>query len=234
MITKRPADQRGRTRLDWLDSAHTFSFGMYRDDAHMHFGPLRVINDDRIASGAGFDTHPHRDMEIITVVNEGALEHRDSTGGGGVLRPGGVQVMSAGSGLTHSEFNHSPTEPLRLHQVWIIPNQRGVEPRYEDRRFDLSDRLNRWQTVASPDGRDGSIAIHQDAVMALATVDPGQTLRWPIDAGRIAWLQVMVGAGELNGEPLDEADGAAIRDEREIAFTATRRSELLLFDMTDV
>jgi redox-sensitive bicupin YhaK (pirin superfamily) len=234
MITRRPADERGKTNIDWLNSWHTFSFGGYRDDAHERFGPLRVINDDRVAPGAGFDTHPHRDMEIITVVNEGALEHRDSTGGGGVLRPGGVQVMSAGSGLTHSEFNHSADEPVHFHQIWIIPNQRGATPRYEDRQFDVDGRLNRWQTVASPDGRDGSIAIHQDAVMALATVEPGQTVRWPFETGRIGWLQVMAGAGELNGTALGESDGAAVREERELIFTANQSSELMLFDMTGV
>jgi len=234
MIIRRPADQRGRTRLNWLDSAHTFSFGMYRDAAHERFGPLRVINDDRIGPGAGFDTHPHRDMEIITVVNDGALEHRDSTGGGGVLRPGGVQVMSAGSGITHSEFNHSTDQPVHLHQIWIIPNQRSVQPRYEDRQFDAADRLNRWQTVASPDGRGESIAIHQDAVMALATVEAGQSVTWPIADGRIAWLQVMAGGGEVNGLTLSEADGAAVRDEAAITFTATRPSELVLFDMVDL
>lgn len=231
MITPRPADERGRTRLGWLDSRHSFSFGGYHDPAHLRFGPLRVINDDRVAPGAGFDTHPHRDMEIITLVNEGALEHRDSTGGGGVLRPGGVQVMSAGSGLTHSEFNPSRAEPVHFHQIWIMPAERGVSPRYEDRAFEPADRLNRWQPVAAGDGRDGAIAIHQDAALAVATVEAGREVSASLAPDRLAWVQVMSGAGRLNGVALGEGDGAAVRDEAELTFAADRRADLLLFDL---
>ncbi|MGH7895237.1 MAG: pirin family protein, partial [Candidatus Binatia bacterium] len=173
-IVVRPAAARGHTRLDWLDSRHTFSFGDYHDPRHMQFGALRVINDDRVTPGQGFATHGHRDMEIITYVLDGALEHRDSLGTGSVIRPGEVQIMSAGTGITHSEFNHSPTEPVHFLQVWVVPAERGGAPRYDQRAFEAAETTGRLRLVVAPDARDGALLIHQDARMLVARLAIGQ------------------------------------------------------------
>src|SRR5262245_32286979 len=173
-LVKRPAAARGQTELGWLDSRHSFSFGDYFDPDNMGFRSLRVINDDQVAPGQGFGMHPHRDMEIVTYVLSGALEHRDSLGTGEVIRPGEVQRMTAGTGIRHSEFNPSPTEPVHLLQIWLLPERRGLEPSYEQKAFPESERRNRWRLVASPDGRDGSVTIRQDAAMSVTTLDPGK------------------------------------------------------------
>jgi len=231
MITIRQAEKRGRTAFDWLDSRHTFSFGGYRDPDAMGFGHLRVINDDRIAPGAGFPMHPHADMEIVTYVLEGALEHQDSTGGGGVIRPGDVQRMSAGSGIQHSEFNHSQTEPGHLLQIWLFPDREGLEPGYEQRSFG-DERRNALRLVASKEARDGSLTIHQDVDILAGLLDPGRTVTHELADGRVAWLQVAKGAATVNGTALDEGDGAAIQAEGRLEIVAGGEgAELLLFDM---
>jgi redox-sensitive bicupin YhaK (pirin superfamily) len=230
MITIRHAEDRGRTRIGWLDGRHTFSFGNYFDPDHVSFGHLRVINDDRVTPGAGFPTHPHADMEIVTYVIEGALEHKDSTGGGGVIRPGDVQRMSAGSGVTHSEFNHSKTEPVRLLQVWLFPEVKGIEPGYDQKSF-ADDRRNKLRLVASKGAKGGSLDIHQDADIYNSILDAGKTLTHDLAPGRQAWLQVARGSLTLNGGPLGEGDGAAITDETRLEIGATAEAEFLLFDM---
>lgn len=231
MITLRPAAERGRTTLDWLESFHSFSFGEYRDRDHMGFRSLRVINDDVVAPGAGFPTHPHSDMEIVSYVVSGALEHRDSTGGSGVIRPGDVQAMSAGSGLTHSEFNHSKTEPVRLLQIWLRPGERALPPRFADRSFDPALRTDRLQLIVSPDGADGSLSINQDARIYASLLDPGSPLSFTLAPGRAAWVQVVSGRLDLNGITLTQGDGAAVEDEGSLAIVAAERAELLLFDL---
>lgn len=230
MLTRRPAAERGSTKLDWLDSRHTFSFGAAHDPGWMGFGPLRVINDDRVAPGAGFPTHPHRDMEIITVPLAGELEHKDSTGGGGVIRPGDVQAMSAGTGVRHSEFNHSKSEPVHLLQVWIEPAQRGVEPRYAQERFELPP--GRLIAVASGDGREGSLAIHQDATLLLGRLEGGQRVRRDLAAGRRAWVHVATGAARVNGEALREGDGLGLTDEAAVEVEGVAQGAMVLvFDL---
>src|SRR5438552_2530700 len=176
MIQVRPAAERGQTRISWLDSRHTFSFGDYWDPRHMGYRSLRVINDDRVAPGGGFGTHPHRDMEIVTYVLDGALEHKDSLGTGSVIRPGELQRMSAGTGIRHSEFNASATEPVHLYQIWLLPEKRGQAPSYEQKPFDPAARAGRWQLVASPNAAEGSLTIHQDARLFLANIATGQTV----------------------------------------------------------
>ena len=232
MITIRNADDRGRTGFTWLDSRHTFSFGEYHDPEHVSFGHLRVINDDRIAPGAGFPTHPHADMEIVTYVIEGALEHKDSTGGGGVIRPGDVQRMSAGRGIRHSEFNHSETEPGRFLQIWLFPESRGVEPGYDQKSF-ADQRRNTLRLVAARDARDGALAIHQDVDIYATILDPGASVTHDLAPGRTAWLQLARGTLTLNGRTLNEGDGAAITDEPTLDIAATdTEAEFLLFDMS--
>lgn len=231
MITLRPAAERGRTTLDWLESFHSFSFGEYRDRDHMGFRSLRVINDDVIAPGAGFATHPHSDMEIVSYVVSGALEHRDSTGGSGVIRPGDVQAMSAGSGLTHSEFNHSKTEPVRLLQIWLRPSERALPPRFADRSFDPAQRTDRLQLIVSPDGADGSLSINQDARIYASRPAPGSRLSFTLAPDRAAWVQVVSGRLDLNGITLTQGDGAAVENEVSLAIAAAEQAELLLFDL---
>jgi redox-sensitive bicupin YhaK (pirin superfamily) len=229
MMTIRKADERGHAKFDWLDSRHTFSFGEYYDPQHVGFRSLRVINDDWIAPGGGFGTHPHRDMEIITVVLEGALAHKDSMGSAEVLRPGEVQRMSAGTGVKHSEYNHSQTEQVHLLQIWIMPEQKGVAPRYGQRRFeDTSDRL---RLVVSRDGRDGSLEIHQDADVYVGRLGAGVSVGHKLKPGRHAWVQVASGSIELNGQRLNAGDGAAISDERAMNILANATSEVLVFDL---
>src|SRR3954447_21276694 len=201
MIAVRPAADRGRTTTDWLDSRHTFSFNDYYDPAYVQFRDLRVINDDKVAPAAGFGTHPHRDMEIITYVVRGALEHKDSLGTGSVIRPGDVQRMSAGTGIRHSEFNPSPTEPVHLLQIWIMPERRGLPPEYEQKAFPEAERRGRWRLVASHDGRDGSVTVHQDVDLYATILGPGESAARPLRPGRYAWVQVARGAVTVNGTP---------------------------------
>ena len=230
MIQIRPADARGRTQVSWLDSRHTFSFGEYYDPEHMAFRALRVINDDHVAPGAGFDTHPHRDMEIVTYVLDGALQHRDSLGNGSVIRPGEVQRMSAGTGIRHSEFNASRQEPVHLLQIWFLPAERGTEPSYEQRP--LPDGVRGALTlIASPDGRDGSVTVHQDLGMYAAQLEPGSTVTHALAPGRHAWVHLARGRGQLNQRPLVAGDGAAVSDERTLTFRSEEPSELLVFDL---
>jgi len=234
MITLRPAAERGKADFGWLDSRHSFSFGGYHDPGHMGFGPLRVINEDRVQPGQGFGTHPHSDMEIISYVLEGALEHKDSIGTGSVIRPGDVQRMSAGSGIRHSEFNHSKSEPVHFLQIWLIPDQDGLKPSYEQKRFDDADKRGRLRLVASPDGREGSVLAHLDAQVYASVLDKGGKVSHSPAAGRKLWLQVARGSLALNGQELKTGDGAAITDERQLDITArTDGTEFLLFDMSN-
>jgi len=231
MIVRRPANERGRTKIGWLDSWHSFSFGDYYDPAHVEFRSLRVLNDDRVAAGQGFGMHPHRDMEIITYMVSGALEHKDSLGTGSVIRPGEVQRMSAGTGIRHSEFNPSPTTPAHLLQIWLMPERHGLTPGYEQKAFPEGERHNRWRLVASPDGRDGSVTIHQDAAMYVMNLDAGKEVTHTLPPGRHAWLQVVRGTVALNGESLKVGDGAAVSKETALAVTANEPAELVLFDL---
>jgi redox-sensitive bicupin YhaK (pirin superfamily) len=231
MITLRMNQDRGHANHGWLDTYHSFSFGDYYDPGHMGYSSLRVINDDRIARGAGFPTHPHRDMEIITYLLEGALEHRDSMGNGSVIRAGDVQRMSAGTGITHSEFNHSDTEPVRLLQIWILPSQKGITPGYEQLSFSSEEKLGRLKLIASPDGKDGSITIHQDANLYASVLTPGNTVSHFPKPGRRSYIQVASGQLEMNGHKLTEGDGAAIENETEIQLQSPIGAEVLLFDL---
>jgi redox-sensitive bicupin YhaK (pirin superfamily) len=231
MITIRKAADRGHADHGWLNTYHTFSFSTYRDPKHVHFRALRVMNEDVVAPGQGFGTHPHDNMEIVTYVLEGALEHRDSMGNGEVLRPGEFQRMSAGTGITHSEFNPSQTEPVHLYQIWLFPERDGLEPSYEQKRFDEAGRHNRLQLVASPNADDGSLRIHQDARVYLSNVDDGQTVRHELARGRHAWLQVLRGSVSLNGEALQTSDGAAVSDQSQITITGNGPAEVMLFDL---
>ncbi len=231
MITIRRAGERGRTRFDWLDSRHTFSFGEYRDPRYMGFHALRVINDDRVEPGAGFATHSHRDMEIVTYVLDGAIAHKDSTGTSTVIRPGEAQRMTAGTGISHSEYNPSKSDPVRFLQIWILPETQGLKPEYEQRSFDLDKNRGRWLTIAAKEPRDGAVKIHQDLEVAAARLAPGQQATYRLKPGRHAWAQVAVGGATLNGAALAEGDGAAVSDEEIIEARATDEAELLLFDL---
>jgi quercetin 2,3-dioxygenase len=231
MLHLRPALERGHFDHGWLDTHHTFSFADYHDAAHMGFRSLRVINEDRVAPGQGFGMHGHRDMEIVTVVLEGALEHRDSFGNGAVLRPGELQRMSAGAGIRHSEFNPSATEPVHLFQIWLLPNQKNLPPSYEQKPFSDADRHNRLRLVAAPDGRDGALTIHQDAELYLASLTDGVSVSHPLAPGRAAWLQVLRGAIRVNGAALQPSDGVAITDESAVTIEAASAAEVLVFDL---
>ena len=231
MIKLRPATERGHADHGWLDTYHTFSFASYRDRDHMGFRALRVMNEDFVKPGQGFGTHPHSDMEIVTYVLEGALEHRDSMGNGEVLRPGEFQRMSAGTGITHSEFNPSSDEPVHLYQIWLFPERRGIEPSYEQKSFAANERHNRLRLVASRDAAEGSLLIHQDARIYLATLDAGQTLEHEIGPARHAWLQVLRGEVKADGLSMQAGDGAAISDESRLSITAATASEIMLFDL---
>jgi redox-sensitive bicupin YhaK (pirin superfamily) len=232
MIQVRPANDRGVANFGWLDSRHTFSFGDYYDPNHMGFGPLRVINEDRVRGGGGFDTHGHRDMEIISYVLDGALEHKDSIGTGSVIRPGDVQRMSAGTGIRHSEFNHSKQSPVHFLQIWLLPERAGITPGYEQKTFDAADKRGKLRLVASSDGRDGSVTVHQDAQLYASLLDGGDRVTHALRPARRAWVQVARGEVEVNGETLSAGDGAAISDEREVSITArAANSEILLFDL---
>jgi len=231
MIVRRPAEERGRADFGWLDSRHTFSFGEYYDPRYMGFRALRVINEDRVRPGYGFPTHPHRDMEILSYVLEGALAHKDSMGTGSVIEPGDVQRMSAGTGVLHSEMNPSKTEPVHFLQIWLLPERRGIEPGYEQKRFEAADKQGRLRLVAAPGGRDGAVAIHQDVNLYAGCLDSGQGTTLELQPGRHAWVQVARGAVTLNGQALNQGDGAAVSDEPSLALAATDVAEVLVFDL---
>lgn len=231
MLSLRRSQERGQANFGWLHSRHSFSFGEYHDPAHMGFRTLRVINDDRVAPGAGFPSHPHRDMEIISYVLEGALEHEDSLGTGSVIRPGEVQRMSAGTGIVHSEYNHSKSEPVRFLQIWILPERKGIEPGYEQKQLPAAERQGRLRLVASRDGREGSLVIHQDADVYAASLGPGDQVEHALAPGRHAWVQVARGQVRVNGTHLAEGDGAALSDERTVRLEGEEEAELLLFDL---
>lgn len=231
MIRTRKSAERGHFQHGWLDTYHTFSFGEYYDPAHQNFRSLRVMNEDRIAPGQGFGMHGHRDMEIVTYVLSGALAHRDSLGNGEVLRAGELQHMSAGTGIRHSEFNPSETEPVHLYQIWVLPERKGLLPGYEQRAFDAEARRNRWQLTASPDGRDGSLQIYQDAEIRMATLDAGEALNFSLAAGRHAWLQTLRGQVQLNRQRLSAGDGAAISEEPALSVSADDEAEVMLFTL---
>jgi redox-sensitive bicupin YhaK (pirin superfamily) len=231
MITIRRAADRGHADHGWLNTHHTFSFSSYRDPQHMGFRSLRVMNEDFVAPGEGFGTHPHENMEIVTYVLEGALEHKDSMGNGEVLRPGEFQRMSAGTGITHSEFNPSPDEPVHLYQIWLFPERKGLEPSYEQKRFAEDERRNRLRLVASRDAAEGSLRIHQDARVFLSSLDDGKSVSHPLAAGRHAWLQVLRGRVSLNGQELQTSDGAAVSDEGLLTIHAAGPAEVMLFDL---
>ncbi|MBI4527077.1 MAG: pirin family protein [Deltaproteobacteria bacterium] len=231
MIKLRRSNDRGRTKLSWLDSRHTFSFGDYYDRQHMGFSDLRVINEDRVSPAQGFGTHSHRDMEIITYVLEGALGHKDSTGTSSVIRAGDVQRMSAGTGISHSEYNPSQTESVHFLQIWIIPNETGLEPGYEQQSFSVGKSRGKWNLIASKEGRDGSVTVHQDVELYLAAISKGQQLNYQLKQGRQAWLQVTRGAATVNGTPLGAGDGAAVSEEDLLKLVASDDTEVLLFDL---
>lgn len=232
MINVRHAAERGTANFGWLDSRHTFSFGDYHDPKHMGFGPLRVINEDRVRPGKGFGTHGHKDMEIITYVLEGALEHKDSIGTGSVIRPGDVQVMSAGTGIRHSEFNHSQTEPVHFLQIWVMPDRDGLAPRYEQKTFPDADKRGRLRLVGSSDGRDGSVVIYQDVELLATVLDTGEQVTHALQSGRKGWLQVVRGTVAMNGQDLNAGDGAAVEGEPALTVTAkTEGAEILVFDL---
>jgi len=228
MIQIRPSNERGHAQHGWLDSRFTFSFADYDDPEHVQFRSLRVINEDHIAPGQGFGMHPHRDMEIITYVLDGAIEHRDSMGNHGVIRPGEIQKMSAGTGITHSEFNPSQTQPTHLLQIWIFPDRRGLKPAYEEHKFTQGELDGQFQPIA---GRNGTVTIHQDVELFGAKLQAGQTATRQLAPGRHAWLQLARGAGKVNGIEVKAGDGAAISDETSVRFEAAEPSEVLLFDL---
>lgn len=232
MLTLRPADARGHANHGWLDSHHTFSFANYYDPRHMGFRALRVINEDRVAPGRGFGTHPHNDMEIISYVLEGGLRHRDSIGTGSVIRPGDVQRMSAGTGVAHSEFNDSSTDPVHFLQIWLIPKKRGVEPSYEQKAFTDEQKDGKLVLIASPDGRENSVSINTDAQVFAGKFGKGQGAKYPLATDRHAWVQVARGKVVVNGRALEAGDGLALSEEAAVEIEGVNGgSELLLFDL---
>lgn len=231
MLEVRPAAERGLANFGWLHSQHSFSFGSYYDPQQMGFSDLLVINDDRVRQGRGFDTHPHRDMEIFSYVLEGALEHKDSMGSGSVIRPGDVQLMSAGTGVRHSEYNASREEPVHFLQIWIVPNRKGVEPRYQQRYFAAAEKRGRLRLILSPDGAQGSLSVHQDARVYAGLFDGAETQRFVLADNRFAYIHVARGALTVNGQRLEAGDGARLRNVREIDLSAGEDAEVLLFDL---
>jgi len=231
MITIRKSEDRGHFNHGWLDTYHTFSFDQYYDPAQTHWRALRVINEDRVAAGKGFPTHSHRDMEIVTYILSGALQHRDSMGNGSVIRPGDVQRMTAGTGVAHSEFNPSADEPLHLLQIWILPSARHLRPSYEQKFFSDDERTGRLRLIASEDGSDGSVRIHQDARVYAAIVNENEAVTHTLKDNRSAWLQVARGSVVLNDVELKQGDGAAISRETDLRIAANDRAEVLLFDL---
>ena len=231
MISIRKSNERGGGDYGWLNTRHSFSFDRYYDPRFMGFRSLRVINEDFVAPGEGFPTHPHRDMEIITYVLEGALEHKDSLGTGSVILPGDGQRMSAGTGIRHSEFNHSYREQVHLLQIWITPDQQGHEPGYEQKSFPAEEKQGKLRLIASPSGKNGSVTIHQDAKLYVSLLKPGEEVQHEFGNGRHAWLQVAKGAVELNGQKLEQGDGAAVSDEQQLSIKGADNAEVLLFDL---
>ncbi|MCE3255739.1 MAG: hypothetical protein K0R25_1233 [Rickettsiaceae bacterium] len=232
MIKTRKSADRGPTKTDWLDSKHTFSFGYYHDLEYMSFGALRVINEDKIAPGTGFGSHPHRDMEIITYVLDGALEHKDSLGTGSIIVPGDVQRMSAGTGIVHSEKNPLHDKPGHFLQIWIIPEKQGLNASYEQKNFTESRKTGKITLVASHDGRDGSLTIHQDVSMFVLDLDAKQQHFYLIKTGRMLWVQIARGSVTLGDQKLEQGDGAAISNEEAVKFDALEKSEILIFDLS--
>lgn len=230
MLNLRPADERGHMQLDWLDSRHTFSFAYYNDPAHMNFRALRVINEDVVAPGSGFPTHPHQDMEILTWVLEGTLRHHDSLGFAAELRAGEIQYLCAGTGITHSEYNDSNYAPLHLLQIWLMPERRGLAPAYKQTTVDLN-RINCWHCLAAPEGTQAAVQLHQNTSMYVARLDSGTTLEYPIAPGRHAWLQIARGGVMVNGALMSAGDGLAVSEETKISIKAGHESEVLLFDL---
>ena len=232
MLTIRKTNERGHADHGWLNTWHTFSFADYYDPEHMGFRDLRVINEDRVQPGEGFPTHPHRDMEIITYVLEGALEHKDSMGNGSVIVPGEVQRMSAGTGITHSEFNHSRSELVHFLQIWILPDKDRVNPGYEQKFYPDEEKRGTWRLIASADGRDNSVTIHQDVNLYAALLDPGEEIIHVIPQNRHAWLQVVRGLVVVNGQKLVHGDGLAVSNEERLTVSAAIPAEVLLFDLS--
>jgi hypothetical protein len=231
MMQVRKSEERGRAEHGWLSSRHTFSFAEYRDPRHMGFGPLRVINEDKVRGGQGFGTHGHQDMEIISYVLEGALEHKDSMGNGSVLRPGDVQRMSAGTGVRHSEFNHSPSERVHFLQIWIFPDQAGHAPGYEEKHFDAASKRGQLRLVVSPDGRDGSLRMNQDAYLYAALLDGEERAAHALGTGRRGYVHVARGKVTVNGIELHAGDALKIEQEHDIALDRGEDAEVLLFDL---
>jgi redox-sensitive bicupin YhaK (pirin superfamily) len=231
MNNVRRSDDRGHARHGWLDSFHSFSFADYHDPAHMGFGPLRVINEDRVQPGRGFGTHGHRDMEIISYVLEGGLAHKDSMGNGSVIRPGDVQRMSAGTGVMHSEYNASDKDLVHFLQIWIEPDERGLAPSYEEKRFDEASKRGQWRLIASRDGREGSVRIHQDASLFVTRLEAGESLAREIAPGRRAYVHVIQGDARVNGAPLATGDALKVEGEREVRVDEAHAADVLLFDL---
>ncbi|MBD2038632.1 pirin family protein [Leptolyngbya sp. FACHB-321] len=231
MLTVRKAEDRGHANHGWLDSYHSFSFANYYDPQHMGFRSLRVINEDMVAPAKGFPTHPHRDMEIITYVVSGAVAHKDSIGNTEKVGAGGVQRFSAGTGITHSEFNPSTTEGLHLLQIWLLPERQGITPSYEQKEFPAETKRNQWRAIANREATDGAVKLHQDAAIYATILEPGEQLTYTLQADRHAWVQIVQGEVTLNGTTLDKGDAAAISNETELAFAASTDAEILLFDL---
>jgi len=231
MIRIHKSEQRGHANHGWLDSRFTFSFADYYDPGHVHFRTLRVMNDDHIAGGGGFPTHPHRDMEIVTYVLDGQLAHRDSMGNGSVIRPGDLQYMSAGTGVAHSEFNASETETVHLYQIWMFPDKKNYQPRYDQKHFSTADKSGKLRLVVSPDGREGSIQIRQDNELYAAVLGDGDTVKHETKPERHVYVQVARGSVQLNGQALATGDGAAISGEKAVQLTGVKDAEVLLFDL---
>ena len=231
-LVLRKSEQRGRANFGWLDSKHSFSFGHYYDPDHMGFGPLRVINDDRVAPGGGFPTHPHGDMEIISYVLEGALQHKDSIGTGSVIRPGDLQRMSAGTGIRHSEFNASKTDPVHFLQIWIVPEKTGLTPSYEQKTFSAEEKRGKLRLIGSRSGRDGSVTINQDVDLYASILGDGDAISHEVKPGRAVWIQVASGRATLNGQQLSAGDGVAVEASGRIDLAGTTdEGEVLLFDL---
>jgi quercetin 2,3-dioxygenase len=222
---------RGQTKIGWLESYHTFSFGEFHDPTRMGFHALRVINDDRVVPGAGFGTHSHRDMEIITYVLEGALEHKDSLGNGAIIRPGDAQIMSAGTGITHSEFNASKDEPVHFLQIWVIPDRQGLQPRYEQKHFSPAERQGKLRLIVDSQGHEGAVTIHQDVQIYSAVLTAGDRITYDLQGNRSGWLQVAQGILELTGEELRAGDGVQLHRGQQLAIGTSSHAELLLFDL---
>ena len=231
MIQVRKGEDRGHANHGWLDTRFTFSFADYYDPEHMHFRTLRVMNDDRVAGGGGFPTHPHRDMEIVTYVLEGALAHRDSMGNGSIIKPGDVQYMSAGTGVRHSEFNASETQPVHLYQIWMFPDKEGQKPAYDQKNFSVDEKRGKLRLLVSPDGREGSVKIRQDNELYATVLGAGETVKHALKPDRHAYVQVARGSVTLNGAKLEEGDGAAISAEKSVELTGVKDAEVLLFDL---